>query len=242
LVGAGRIGAREMQGGNRAVSLAFSALLHGLALFWLLTLAPLGTGGSGGGLQSGSGSVSVPIDVEIRDAAASAQQQTAAMPQGDERRPPSDATPLSAEPPAGEPVPDALETKLQALAKLRQPDSDTKIAAMTSALPGSSGEGTPGRGLQDFIRAQVERRWNLDLATLGDSEFTVPIHVKLTKDGVVLKAEIVEGSRSNDPAYREIAVSARNAVTLSSPIALPTGHYQDVMDMVLELNPRDTLR
>ena len=241
-MGAGRIGAREMQGGNRAVSLAFSALLHGLALFWLLSLAPLGTGGSGGGLQSRSGSVSVPIDVEIRDAAASAQQQTADMPRGDERRPPSNTTPLGAELSAGEPVPDALETKLQALAKLRQPDSDTKIAAMTSALPGSSGEGTPGRGLQDFIRAQVERRWNLDLATLGDSEFTVPIHVKLTKDGVVLKAEIVESSRSNDPAYREIAVSARNAVTLSSPIALPTGHYQDVMDMVLELNPRDTLR
>jgi hypothetical protein len=70
----------------------------------------------------------------------------------------------------------------------------------------------------------------------------VPIHVKMAKDGVVLKAEIVESSRSNDPAYREIAVSARNAVTLSSPIALPPGTYQDVMDMVLELNPRDTLR
>lgn len=239
-VGAGRIGTREMQGGNRAVSLAFSALLHGLALFWLLSLAPLGTGGSQGGLQSGS--VSVPISVEIRDAAAPAQQQTAAVPQGDERRPPLNATPLGAEPSAGEPVPDALETKLQALAKLRQPDSDTEIAALTSTLPASSGEGTPGRGLKDFIRAQVERRWNLDLATLGDSEFTVPIHVKMTKDGVVLKAEIVNSSRSNDPAYREIAVSARNAVTLSSPIALPPGNYQDVMDMVLELNPRDTLR
>jgi hypothetical protein len=241
-VGAGRIGGHEMQGGNRAVSLAFSALAHGLALFWLLSLAPLGTGGSQGGLQSGSGSVSVPIDVEISDAAAPAQQQTAAMPQGDERRRPSNVTPLGAEPSGGEPVPDALETKLQALAKLRQPDSDTKIATMTSALPGSSGAGTPGRGLKDFIRAQVERRWNLDLATLGDSEFTVPIHVKMTKDGVVLKAEIVNSSRSNDPAYREIAVSARNAVTLSSPIALPPGNYQDVMDMVLELNPRDTLR
>jgi outer membrane biosynthesis protein TonB len=187
--------------------------------------------------------VSVPIDVEIRDdRPAPAQQQTAAMPQGDERRPPSNTTPLGAEPSAGEPVPDALETKLQALAKLRQPDSDTKIAAMTSNLPGSSGAGTPGQGLKDFIRAQVERRWNLDLASLGDSEFTVAIHVKMTKDGVVLKAEIVNSSRSNDPAYREIAVSARNAVTLSSPIALPPGNYQDVMDMVLELNPRDTLR
>jgi hypothetical protein len=31
-------------------------------------------------------------------------------------------------------------------------------------------------------------------------------------------------------------------VLLSSPIALPAGHYQDVMDMVLYLNPKDALR
>ncbi len=239
-MGAGRIGAREVQGGNRAVSLAFSALLHGLALFLLLAVAPLGTEGSGGGLQSGSGSV--PIDVEIRDTAAPAQQEAAAMPQGDERRPPSNATPLGAEPSAGEPVPDPLETKLQALAKLRQPDTDTQIAAMTSNLPATSGDGTPGRGMKDLIRAQVERRWNLNVASLGDGEFFVPIHVQMTKDGVVIKAEIVDSTRSTDAVYREIAVSARNAVLLASPFALPPGHYQDVIDMVLELNPRDTLR
>ncbi len=42
--------------------------------------------------------------------------------------------------------------------------------------------------------------------------------------------------------HRDFAVSARNAVLLSSPIALPAGHYQDVMDMVLYLNPKDALR
>jgi hypothetical protein len=173
----------------------------------------------------------VPIDVEVRqDTPAPAQPRTAALPQGDVQRSPSTATPHGAAPSTEEPVPDALETKLQALAQLRQPDNDTKIAAMTSDLSAANDAGTPGRGMKDFIRAQVERRWNLDLATLGDSEFSV------------LKAEIVGSARSNDPAYREIAVSARNAVLLSSPIALPPGHYQDVMDMVLELNPRDTLR
>ncbi|MBK5199087.1 MAG: hypothetical protein JJE37_12545 [Methyloceanibacter sp.] len=239
LLVAGRLGAPEKQGGQGAVGFALSAIAHGLVLVLLLVVAPLGTGGSGGGLQSGS----VPIDVEVRqDTPAPAQPRTAALPQGDVQRPPSTATPHGAAPSTEEPVPDALETKLQALAQLRQPDNDTKIAAMTSDLSAANDAGTPGRGMKDFIRAQVERRWNLDLATLGDSEFSVPIHVKLTKDGVVLKAEIVGSARSNDPAYREIAVSARNAVLLSSPIALPPGHYQDVMDMVLELNPRDTLR
>jgi len=31
-------------------------------------------------------------------------------------------------------------------------------------------------------------------------------------------------------------------VLLSSPIALPPGHYQEVMDMVLYLDPREALR
>ena len=84
--------------------------------------------------------------------------------------------------------------------------------------------------VKDYIRAQVERRWNLDLATLGDSDFSVPIHVEMTSAGVVLKAEIVDFARTTDPAYREVAVSARNAVLLSSPLSLPAGHYQGTLE------------
>jgi hypothetical protein len=77
---------------------------------------------------------------------------------------------------------------------------------------------------------------------LRNHEVSVPIHVEITSAGVVLKAEIVDTARAADPDYHEIAVSARNAVLLSSPIALPPGHYQDVMDMVLYLDPREALR
>jgi hypothetical protein len=56
------------------------------------------------------------------------------------------------------------------------------------------------------------------------------------------RSDIVDSPRANDPMYREVAVSARNAVLLSSPISLPAGHYDHVMDMVLYLNPRDALR
>ncbi|MGA7373186.1 MAG: hypothetical protein WBW37_11310 [Methyloceanibacter sp.] len=96
--------------------------------------------------------------------------------------------------------------------------------------------------VKDYIRAQVERRWNFDLATIGSGDFSVPIHVEMTSEGVVLKAEIVDSGRTNDVAYREVAVSARNAVLLSSPLSLPAGHYPGLMDMVLFLNPRDVLR
>ena len=58
----------------------------------------------------------------------------------------------------------------------------------------------------------------------------------------MLKAEIVDTAPAADPTTSEIAVSARNAVLLSSPLALPAGHYQGVIDMVLYLNPKDALR
>ena len=51
-------------------------------------------------------------------------------------------------------------------------------------------------------------------------------------------AEIVDNSRAGDPAYRALAMSARNAVLLSSPLALPPGRYEEVRDVVLDFDPR----
>jgi hypothetical protein len=229
-VEAGGAGAGARPSGDRALSLAASAVLHGLVLIVLLLLAPgYGTESAGKGLGL------VPIEVEVdwnRPAPAQEPLQTA-------------LAPSVAEAP---PVADALATKLQALAKLRQPSSDLhsdgNSSNAASMLPGSaSSPGPKGMyGLKDFILDQVERHWNLNLANLKGAEYSVPIRVEIAKSGEVLKADIVDNSRSADPVYREVALSARNAVLASSPLALPAGQYDDVMDMVLTMNPRDTLR
>jgi hypothetical protein len=238
-------GGGEMQGRTRAAGLAFSVILHGLALFWLLIVGPYGTQGSQGGLHI------VPIEVELigEDTTPSTPQRAAALPKQDATQQPSDPAPDGTAPPTRPPLADALETKLQALAQLRQPNTSTPNDVNGSGIPDrvatTEDLASGGAGLlsvKDFIRAQVERRWNLDLATLGDHQFSVPIHVEISSGGTVIKAEIMDTARSNDPAYREVAVSARNAVLLSSPLSLPPGHYQEVMDMVLYLNPRDALR
>jgi hypothetical protein len=235
----------EIQDPARAAGLTFSVFLHGLALFWLLVVGPYGTQGSRGGLHI------VPIEVELigEDSTPSTQQRSAAVPQQDAAQRPSDPAPDGTAPPTRPPVADALETKLQALAELRQPNTDTPNDVNGSGRPDrvatTEDLASGGAGLlsvKDFIRAQVERRWNLDLAFLGDHQFSVPIHVQISSGGTVIKAEIMDTARSNDPAYREVAVSARNAVLLSSPLSLPPGHYQEVMEMVLYLNPRDALR
>ena len=110
-----------------------------------------------------------------------------------------------------------------------------------------SEDATPGPhasyAVRDFIRAQVERRWGLDLPTLGNGNYSVLIRVQMTGTGTVTKAEIADTARLNaDKTYRAIALSARNAVLLSSPFALPAGVYSDVMEFTLSLNTQEALR
>ncbi len=225
-------------GEGRAAGFAGSAVLHGLALFLLFLAMPPGTLGSQRDI------LSIPVEVSLGDDIRPAKKaQAAELPQqasqatadelGHERRG------------AGRAPQDALDAKLKALAELHEPD-----AATTSEGSGSGqttmiavNEATAGElaAAKDVIRVQVMRRWNLDLKGLSGGDASVPIRVRVGSDGVVLKAELVDTPRSADPAYREIALSATNAVLMSSPFTLPPGHYRGEMDLVLDLNPKDAL-
>ncbi len=170
---------------------------------------------------------------------------------------PKEATPKPGESsslsPAGtsqdrtKPLPeDAFDAKLHALAQLRQPDAKPQPLENTGSDDQTTGDATGSHAsysLRDFVRAQVLRHWNLDYSVLGDRRFSVPIRIEMTNRGVIATAEIVDKtSYAGDAIYHEIALSARNAVLLSSPIPLPPGNYQAVMNFVLDLNPRDTNR
>ena len=72
------------------------------------------------------------------------------------------------------PLADALEAKLEALAQLRQPETTQSISAeIPNRDDGAGGRAGPP-GLKDFIRAQVERRWNLNLASSGQRQSLRP--------------------------------------------------------------------
>jgi hypothetical protein len=184
---------------------------------------------------------------------APAQQKQASLAPPKAPPAPTPERPAIPNPPAETPKPeqlprDELETKLQGLAQLRQPQTDPRLlngaGAAASNANGTGGGTGPyaAYSVKDYIRAQVERRWNLNTAELGRRDFIIAIHVVLAPDGTLLAADIVDQKRYvADAAYRSIALSARNAVRLSSPFALPSGSGGR-MDMVLNLNPRDTLQ
>ena len=234
---------------RRPLGWAISLGLHGLAAFFLIhqlsTLLP-------------PDAPIVPVDLVqlAQETVAPAPAPAPAAPAPAARTPaqprPAAApvqaapvTPASPNPPAEaakEPLPqDALETKLAALSKLRQPETGA-INGTGTAGGGGRGTGAGSISVKDLIRAQVERRWSLDTETLNGRNVTVSIRVVLDRDGAVTRVDIVEDPRyATDALYHDIALRARNAVLLSSPFTLPQGH-DEVTDVTLVLNPRDTFR
>jgi hypothetical protein len=199
----------------------------------------------------------VPVDVVIRlaeDTRSPAAPTKAPVPQQAARRPEVRQT-TAPRPPQGtapnktRPAPiDDFDAKLRGLARLRQaPSSLPALDNATSATDATSSGAVPGDeatyGVRDFVRAQAERRWNLDFTKLGKRRFVIPIHIVMGQDGTILAAEIVDTQRySSDAVYRSIALSARNAVLLSSPIVFPSGTFNSTIEMTLDFNPRDMVR
>ncbi|HEY0282284.1 MAG TPA: hypothetical protein VGC27_06655 [Rhizomicrobium sp.] len=136
---------------------------------------------------------------------------------------------------------DTLEAKLRGLARLRQTQNNPNVAVGQGVSNVDASNGAPGDratySVRDYVRAQVLRRWSLNLTKLAGHSFAVTIRVTMKRDGTILSAEIVE--RTNDPLYRDLALSARNAVILASPIALPPGDLPATMRFTLDLDPKD---
>ena len=246
IVGAARKRARET-----APGLVTAFLLHGLAIALIVLLH----------MQIGSpppaGSRIVPVDVvQFGEQTASPPSPlVSAVPQ-QKRVPAARREQTSPVPPQGvsprgtKPVPlDNLDAKLRALARLRQPGTDPRISAIsgeanvTSTSTDAIAGDQAAYAVRDFVRQHVVRHWSLDLHLLGGRSFGIAIHVVMTRNGVIEKAEIVDMQRyRTDAVFRDIALSARNAVLLSSPVPLPAGNYPELMDMTLNFNPKDALQ
>ena len=220
---------------NTPLGLGCSIMLHALLLLPIILM-----------LDTPAVTRIIPLDVIVvgDQAGDPPSPERVFAPEKEAGAPAAPAT--TTEPAPSEPKPDAFEVKLQQLAKLRQSGSDpnsAQSAASPSRVAPISAAVTGPRAVGDFIRAQVERRWGPDLAALGNRAFSVLIHVEITGAGVVTRADVVSDQRfASDDAYQDIARSARNAVLLSSPFALPPGRYAEVMELTLSLDTRDALR
>ena len=140
---------------------------------------------------------------------------------------------------------DELSARLRAFAQLQAPDAALPNAD-NSAMPGAGSGGGGGEGnyaLKDFIRAQILRRWLPDLGIAGARNMPVEVRVRLLSSGIIDDVTILDQVRfNNDKAFRNMALSARDAALLASPIQLPPGRYQRVTVLTIDLDPKAVLR
>src|ERR1700744_1999875 len=143
-------------------------------------------------------------------------------------------------PKAQTPPPDELEARIAQMAQLRAPD--TALPAPDNGAGAGNGNGG-GYALADFVRAQILRRWWPQLESDAARGVPVAIRLKLSRAGVISDVEIVDQIRfTRDKLFRNMALSARNAALLASPISLPPGKYDAVMDIAITLDPHAVLR
>jgi hypothetical protein len=148
--------------------------------------------------------------------------------------------PLGVNPKGAMPPPDAMEARIAAMANLTAP---------ASALPAPDNDGTAagagdggGYALADFVRSQILRRWWPKLESDAERGTPVAIRLKMTRDGVISDVRILDQQRfDHDKLFHNMALSARNAALLASPIPLPPGKYDAVMEIAITLDPRAVL-
>jgi len=216
-----------------------SLLLHGLLLLlalWYLGHRPAWTQ---------SPLRALPVDLVIGGGAG---QATSAVPatrlQIAPPHPESAPVPEGVSPKGTQQPEDELSAKLRALAQLKTPDAALPNADNT-AVPGGGGDGA-GEGnyaLKDFIRAQILRRWLPDLSIAGARDMPVALRIRLLKSGVIDDVAIIDQRRFySDKAFHNMALSARDAALLASPIQIPGVKYEKTQTLTIDLDPKAVLR
>jgi hypothetical protein len=146
-----------------------------------------------------------------------------------------------------------LSARLKLLAQLRQPapptlpeprqQSGSGFSNATATGADAKQARNPVYAVRDFIRAQVERRWYPDRNAVKGHHWVVRIHIVLSPDDTVERADIVEDPHyQSSDRYRDFAFSARNAVLLSSPLTLPPGAYDIAKDIVVDFDSQRDLQ
>ncbi|MFN4312218.1 MAG: hypothetical protein ACK4FK_16660 [Ferrovibrio sp.] len=145
----------------------------------------------------------------------------------------------------------ALVNKMKA-PPAAQPQQAPQTAARTppASAPRAEGPSNPNLPIsmseKDFIRKQVEDKWQFDIGAKDASNLQVRIRFSLNPDGTLrTQPEIVDQARMYLPgqeSYRSAAESARRAVLKAVPFQLPPGDKDKWgQDIILHFDPRQML-
>ena len=98
--------------------------------------------------------------------------------------------------------------------------------------------GTGTISLKDFLRVRIERRWQIDPSA---PNVLVSVRLMIAADGSVMSAEPVNDG-GPDKVMHALAISARNAALLASPLQFPRGTFAITGEMIIDLSTREARR
>ena len=97
---------------------------------------------------------------------------------------------------------------------------------------------------EDALKAQIFGCWSLPLGLPYDKNLLVRIKLKLRPDGTVLRSEILDHARMNQPGqgfYRVLAESALRAIRICQPLKVPPTGYDKWKDLQLNFDANEML-
>ena len=98
---------------------------------------------------------------------------------------------------------------------------------------------------EDALKAQIFGCWSIPLGLPYHENLLVRIKLKLKPDGTVLKSEILDHARMNQPGqsfYKVLAESALRAIRICQPLRVPPTGYEKWKDLQLNFNANEMLK
>ena len=98
---------------------------------------------------------------------------------------------------------------------------------------------------EDALKAQIFGCWSLPLGLPYHKNLLVRIKLKLKPDGTVLRSEILDHVRMNQPGqgfYKVLAESALRAIRICQPLRVPPTGYEKWKDLQLNFDANEMLR
>ena len=98
---------------------------------------------------------------------------------------------------------------------------------------------------EDALKAQIFGCWSLPLGLPYHKNLLVRIKLKLKPDGTVLRSEILDHARMNQPGqgfYKVLAESALRAIRICQPLRVPPAGYEKWKDLQLNFDANEMLK
>ena len=143
------------------------------------------------------------------------------------------------------PLPEDLNKEKKQIVKKKQNPEEVKEQIRQASEIKTSFANALTLSQEDALKAQIFGCWSLPLGLPYQKNLLVRIKLKLKPDGTVLRSEILDHARMNQPGqgfYKVLAESALRAIRICQPLRVPLTGYEKWKDLQLNFDANEMLK